>query len=267
MAEIIYNTSTREFHLCNQRISYILSVLENGQLGQLYFGKKLTHRDSFAHFIQMRTQSHTAYVYENDFLFSLDTIRQEYPSYGTTDFREPAYQIEQGNGSRITGFAYKSHEIYSGKKKLNGLPAVYTEDDQEAVTLDVILEDPLIQVQLILSYTIFEDYDVVCRNAKFVNHGCRTVKLNRAMSLSIDLYDDDFEMIQLDGAWSRERHIVRRKLVGGIQSVSSARGASSMDHNPFIALKRPWATEQSVEVYGFCLIYSGNFLAQVEAVS
>ncbi|KJJ72349.1 alpha-galactosidase [Clostridium sp. FS41] len=264
MAEIIYNTSTREFHLCNQRISYILSVLENGQLGQLYFGKKLTHRDSFAHFIQMRTQSHTAYVYENDFLFSLDTIRQEYPSYGTTDFREPAYQIEQGNGSRITGFAYKSHEIYSGKKKLNGLPAIYTEDDQEAVTLDVILEDPLIQVQLILSYTIFEDYDVVCRNAKFVNHGCRTVKLNRAMSLSIDLYDDDFEMIQLDGAWSRERHIVRRKLVGGIQSVSSARGASSMDHNPFIALKRPWATEQSGEVYGFCLIYSGNFLAQVE---
>ena len=74
MAEIIYNTSTREFHLCNQRISYILSVLENGQLGQLYFGKKLTHRDSFAHFIQMRTQSHTAYVYENDFLFSLDTM-------------------------------------------------------------------------------------------------------------------------------------------------------------------------------------------------
>ena len=102
MAKIIYNTSTREFHLCNQRISYILSVLENGQLGQLYFGKKLTHRDSFAHFIQMRTQSHTAYVYENDFLFSLDTIRQEYPSYGTTDFREPAYQIEQGNGSRMS---------------------------------------------------------------------------------------------------------------------------------------------------------------------
>ena len=107
MAKILFNEATKEFHLQNERISYIFCILENGQLGHLYFGKRLTHRDSFQHFIQMRTQSCTAYVYENDFLFTLDTIRQEYPSYGTTDFREPAYQIRQENGSRITDFVYK----------------------------------------------------------------------------------------------------------------------------------------------------------------
>ena len=83
MAKILFNEATKEFHLQNDRISYIFCIMENGQLGHQYFGRHLTHRDSFQHFIQMRTQSHTAYVYEDDFLFTLDTIRQEYPSYGT----------------------------------------------------------------------------------------------------------------------------------------------------------------------------------------
>ena len=264
MAKILFNEATKEFHLQNERISYIFCILENGQLGHLYFGKRLTHRDSFQHFIQMRTQSCTAYVYENDFLFTLDTIRQEYPSYGTTDFREPAYQIRQENGSRITDFVYKSHEIYKGKKKLKGLPATYTETEDDAVTVEILLEDALLSAQMILSYTIYEDYDAVCRNVRFVNNGDQNLDLLRAMSMSVDLYDSNFEMVHLDGAWARERHKKVRKLTTGTQSISSARGASSTDHNPFIALKRPEATEENGDVYGFCLIYSGNFLAQVE---
>ena len=42
------------------------------------------------------------------------------------------------------------------------------------------------------------------------------------------------------------------------------RGCSSANYNPFIALKRPETTENSGEVIGFSLIYSGNFLAQAE---
>ncbi len=264
MARIIYNQMTKEYHLQNHQISYILCVLENGQLGHLYFGKRLTHRDSFQHFIQMRTQSHTAYVYENNFLFSLDTIRQEYPSYGTTDFREPAFEILQENGSRISGFTWKSHQIYQGKKTLKGLPACYTEEEQEAETLEILLEDPLLQMDMVLSYTIYEDYDAICRSVRFINHGEQRVRLTRALSMSLDFYDSDFEMLQLDGAWSRERHIHTRALMSGIQSVSSVRGASSSDHNPFLALKRRSTTEFYGEAYGFCLVYSGNFLAQAE---
>ncbi|MDO4328876.1 MAG: alpha-galactosidase [Lachnospiraceae bacterium] len=264
MAEIRFNEKTMEFHLQNDRISYILGVLENGQLGHLYFGKKIRHRDSFQHLIQMRTLSHTAYVYENDYLFSLDTIRQEYPSYGTTDFREPAYQIEQENGSRITGFCYQRHRIYPGKESLKGLPATYAEGNGDAVTLEIVMVDALIQAELTLQYTIYENYDAICRSARFTNCGKQKWKLMRAMSLSVDFYDSDFEMLQLDGAWSRERHITKRHLAKGIQSISSARGASSSNHNPFFVLKRPATTEFQGEAYGFCLVYSGNFLAQVE---
>lgn len=46
---IIYNEKTREFHLYNQEISYIIKILDNDQPGQLYYGKRLTHREDFSH--------------------------------------------------------------------------------------------------------------------------------------------------------------------------------------------------------------------------
>ena len=46
--------------------------------------------------------------------------------------------------------------------------------------------------------------------------------------------------------------------------MGSIRGNSSHNHNPFMILKRPTADEFQGEAIGFSLIYSGNFLAQVE---
>ena len=70
--------------------------------------------------------------------------------------------------------------------------------------------------------------------------------------------------MQFSGAWSRERHVKERRLEQGIQSVGSIRGNSSHEHNPFIVLRRPSATENAGEVMGFSLIYSGNHRMQAE---
>ena len=35
---IIYEEKSRQFHLYNDKISYIMTCLPNGQLGQLYYG-------------------------------------------------------------------------------------------------------------------------------------------------------------------------------------------------------------------------------------
>lgn len=264
MQTVSFYPESREFHLSNDRISYFINVMKNGQIGHLYFGKKIRERDTFAHFMQLKTCSHTSYLYDDDLTMSLDIARQEYPGYGTTDYRYPAFRIEQENGSSISNFVYKSHNIFKGKKKLEGLPAVYAETDEECTTLEITLEDSLTQATMILSYSVFDAYDAVMRNVRFVNNGTQVLKLTNAQSMAIDLYDSDFEMLQLDGAWSRERHVHTRKLVSGLQAVDSMRGHSSAEHNPFIALKRPETTECQGDAYGFLLVYSGNFLAQVE---
>ncbi|WP_353963307.1 glycoside hydrolase family 36 N-terminal domain-containing protein [Tepidibacillus marianensis] len=46
--------------------------------------------------------------------------------------------------------------------------------------------------------------------------------------------------------------------------MDSKRGTSSSQHNSFIALKELDANENQGNVYGFSLIYSGNFWAGVE---
>lgn len=262
--QIEYRKEERQFHLCNGRISYIFHVMENGQLGHLYFGKQIHTGKSYLYLQKQRSHCHTAYAYENNFCFSLDTVRQEYPAYGTTDFREPAYRISQRNGSHITDFVCCGHEIRPGKPKLSGLPATYAETEDEAETLIISLWDELLQVKMELLYTIFRDHDAIARSVRFANQGTETVFLDRAMSLSVDFFDSDFTMLQLDGTWARERYISERTLQKGIQSVGSLRGASSAVHNPFLALKRKNTTEYDGEAYGCSLIYSGNFLMQAE---
>ncbi|KGX91656.1 alpha-galactosidase [Pontibacillus halophilus JSM 076056 = DSM 19796] len=254
----------KQFHLQGKDVSYIFHVMKNGHLGHLYYGKKIRDRDSFSHLAKEEHRVTSSYVYEDDPTFSLDLLKQEYPSYGTSDYREPAYQIEQQDGSRITDFTYHSHVVTKGKPPLEGLPAVYTEGDDEAETLTIKLVDTHLSIDLYLSYTVFHDRNVIIRSARFVNSGEGIQTLTRALSTSVEFPDANFEMAQLSGSWSRERHFEERPLVHGLHRIQSTRGTSSSQQNPFLMLKRPETTESLGEVYGFSLVYSGNFLGQVE---
>lgn len=261
---ISYHEKNKEFHLYNGQISYILAVLRTGHLGQVYYGKHLQDRESFQHLIEYRGRSFAPAIVKDGESFYVENFKQEYAAYGNGDMHYPAYELQQENGGPVTDFQYVSHRIYAGKPKLEGLPATYVEQEEEAQTLEITLRDSVIQTKLILIYTIYEDLPVITRSARFVCEGGEGIVLTKAMSMCLDFPDKDFEMMELTGAWARERHIRWRRLEHGVQSIHSMRGASSNNFNPFIALKRPSTTEQNGEVYGFSLVYSGNFLAQAE---
>lgn len=261
---IIYHENSKTFHLFNDEISYIMMVLQNGHLGQLYFGKRIHDREDFSYLVEVSQRPMGSYVFEGDRTFSLEYLKQEYPVYGSTDYRHPAVEILQSNGSRISDFKYQSYTIEAGKPKLAGLPATYTEADSEAETLIIDLRDEVTGIRIQLLYTIFASGGVIARSSRIYNEGNEAVHLLQAMSLNLDLPDYDYEWIQLSGAWARERHVKVRCLEQGIQAIDSMRGHSSHEHNPFMVLKRPTADEHQGEVIGFSLIYSGNFLIQAE---
>lgn len=261
---IIYNEKTREFHLYNQEISYIIKILDNDQPGQLYYGKRLTHREDFGHLFEYAMRDMSPYAFEGNSTFSLENIKQEYPTFGCGDMRFPAYEIERENGSHVVEFVYKEHKIYNGKPKLEGLPATYVESDDEAQTLELVLEDTSINTRIVLLYTIYEAFPVIARSVRFECDSDEKITLLSAMSACVDLPDKDYEMIDLAGVWARERHVRRHKLDYGIQSIYSMRGCSSYQFNPFLALARENTDEFQGQVYGFSLVYSGNFLAQTE---
>lgn len=259
---IIFHKNTKEFHLYNDEISYIFCILRNGQPGQIYYGRKIKDRESFQHLIEYSMRDMAPCTYEGDRTFSMEYLKQEYPSYGHGDMREPAYEILQEDGSRITEFTFEDYVILKGKRKLEGLPAVYTESDEEAETLEIYLRDRVMNTKIILSYTIFENLPVIIRNTRFVHEGESSIVLERAMSLNLDLPDDRYEMVELTGAWARERYVKTAPLHEGIQAIYSMRGHSSHQFNTFFALKRPETTEDAGEAIGISLVYSGNFLGQ-----
>lgn len=241
-----------------------MCVLKNGHMGHLYFGKRIHDKADFSYLVEECQRPMTSYIYEGDRKFSLEHIRQEYPVYGTTDYRHPAIEILQKNGSRISEFVYEGYEITAGKVKLQGLPATYTESDEEAMTLRVYLKDALTGVLLELLYTVFSEYNVIARSVCVKNTGTETVHLLNVMSLSLDLPDQDYVWMQLSGAWARERYIKERTLEQGITAIDSRRGNSSHEHNPFMVLRRKHTNEYRGEAIGFSLIYSGNFRIQAE---
>jgi alpha-galactosidase len=263
--QIHVNLEKQQFHLTNGQVSYIFHVMKNGQLGHLYYGKALRHRSDFSHLQTYDVPTAAScHVYADDPAFSLETVRQEYPAYGNSDFREPAISLTKQNENHVPDFKYESFRLLEGKPRLESLPATYTDDNSEASTIQIILKDEFLQAELILNYTVFSDRPVISRSALLKNNGQEELAIERLMSTSLDLPDREFQFIHLAGTWSRERHVKERKLETGIQSISSLRGASSHHHNPFLALKRPATTEHAGEVYGFNFVYSSNFLMQVE---
>ncbi|MCR8967770.1 alpha-galactosidase [Streptococcus zalophi] len=261
---IIFNEKTKEFHLFNDYLSYVICILPNGHIGNLYYGKRVSEKSSYTYLLEKRQRPLTAYVYEDDETFSLQHTRQDYACYGTGDFSQPAFEIISKDGSRLSDFIFDSYRIFDGKLSLKGLPHVYVEKENEAQTLEILLKDTVSKTQLCLSYTIFSDRPVLTRNARFTQLGQEKIRLSRALSMTLDLPDSNYDWIHLDGAWGRERHISINPLHKGIQSIYSLKGSSSSEHNPFIALKRPQTDEHHGEVIGFSLVYSGNFLAQID---
>ncbi|KRE48418.1 alpha-galactosidase [Paenibacillus sp. Soil724D2] len=260
-----FDEQNKMFHLQAGDTSYVMQIIRDGYVAHLYWGRKVKeYRNS--NYLQYldRGFSGNPYQHKDDRTFSLDTLPQEYPAYGSTDYRKPAYQVQLDNGSTVTDLRYYAHSIYKGKRPLEGLPSTYVESENEAESLELIMTDAVSGLKVVLTYTVFEQLNVISRSVRFVNEGTATIKLLSALSMCVDFRDAEFDFLHLYGAHIKERYIERRPLRHGIQSIESTRGASSHQHNPFIALLRRGTTEDTGEVYAFNFVYSGNFLAQAE---
>ncbi|ABG82594.1 alpha-galactosidase [Clostridium perfringens ATCC 13124] len=260
---INYNENFKTFHLRTKNTSYVLKVMETGHLSHLYWGRKLK-ADNLEYFVRRRGFGSFAADTDNISGFQLELIPQECPTFGATDLRSPSLEFQYEDGTSATDLRYKSHRIYEGKQRLSGLPAVYVESEEEATSLEITLVDSLKNLEVILTYNVFENFDSITRSLKIVNNSDEKINIERVLSANVDFTTDEFDFIQLSGSWGRERHILRNPLRSGSQAIESRRGASSHAQNPFMALCSKDANEEYGDVYGFNLVYSGNFLANVE---
>lgn len=251
------------FILSNDEITYSFSIEKQRYLRHRYFGKR----------INASTNINQPYFFDRGFCsnpfpderdFSLDTLFQEYPDMNQGDFRSPAYVIQTEDGKRVTRFFYKGYEIIKGKPPLNGLPAIYAENDEEAATLCITLEDEYLKAKINLYYTIFKDFAAICRHVEVVNSGKQNLYLERLMAMSMDFAGTDYDVLTLSGSHINEKNINRRHISADTIVIDSNRGASSPQETPAIFLMEREATENFGQVWGFNFVYSGDFQAVVQ---
>lgn len=261
MIDVIDN---KYFYLHNGAVAYLFGLLPNHQLEHLYYGEdlgELSKNDLEYMSLHPNKASGTVKYSKKIKNFTLADRMQEFPTYGTSDFREGAVSIENEGAYLYPDFKYDHFEITTGKKRNLDFPTSYGNDSENLI---VSLIDTDHQLELQLSYSIFENLSAIVRKATIINHGKQEVKLTNLQSTVLDLPNDSYDFLQLSGAWTKERHITTRPLTQGITKIESLRGASSHQENPFIALVDKNVTNDSGNIYASNLIYSGNFISQVE---
>lgn len=260
---VYYNEKEKSFKLRAKDTDYMMKVVEDGYLAHIYYGPKLPDYD-LTYLLRFDESPFTPATNNRDKASFMDTLPFEYPCFGIGDYRDPAFKILDENGMSACDLRYKNHKIYAGKPKLEGLPATFSTEDSPADTLEIVLEDKHAGLEVTLIYSAFEKLDVITRSAVVENVGKRPCNISRVLSACVDFDSDRYDFITLNGSWARERHIVRSQLHHGKQYVDSLRGESSHQNNPFAALCRRNADEDNGEVFGFNLVYSGNFIAKAE---
>lgn len=261
---IKYDKTARTFLILTKNTAYTMGLINDKYLVHYFYGAK--HNKNFNLIYQYR--SFSPYPEETGTSYSPDTAPSELPFFGSGDFRIDALRIRNRNGDRCTLFTYKKHKIFSGRKNIENsfgkLP--FAVPDEKTETLCITMEDSVSECTLDLYYTVFFDCDVISRYYTVTYNGNDSVKIEKSMSLSLDIPEGKpLEWITLNGSYGNERYFIQRRPIGlGIQGISSNRGASSSQHNPFLAVCEKKASERKGEVYGFNFVYSGSFLDQIE---
>ena len=248
---------TNTFHLQGASSSYILHVDGEGRLLHLYWGAKLPR---------------------GDYSYLLDSFRgaasfdsregrlpYEVATRGTGYYGEGALAVLNAAGNDTVCLTFAGSETFRGKRPLEGLPATYTESEDEAEGLVIHLEDTLTGLRVDLTYTLFAGIDAIARDMRLVNSSGREMSVTSLPVVSVPFWGMDFDAIHLHGAWARERGVERSRLTHGGVRVGSARGASGHEQNPFLCLCRPGTDEFQGETWAASFVYSGSFLAQAEA--
>ncbi len=260
---VLFDAEHNLFTLHTRNTTYQMKVDRFGVLLHLYYGARTSGDLSYLLTYTDRGFSGNLYEAGKDRTYSLDVLPQEYPTFGTGDYRSPAMVMKNADGSYACDLRYSKHTIYDGKYKLEGLPEVYARAE-EAQTLEIVLVDTASRAEVRLFYGVLPEYDVITRALIVRNMGSQEIVLTKVLSANLDIVSGDYDLITLGGRYAMERMYDRMPLNQGAYGIGSRRGYSSHQYNPMMILAERNCDEDKGKCYAMNFVYSGSFRAQAE---
>lgn len=259
-----------QFHLRTKNTSYVMSVFKNRYLIHLYWGEPISEKVDLTHLpeekVSLRASAFHVPVDEREIQY-LSDLKMEYSTVGGGFWGVPSCHCKYADGSTVSEFEYEGYEITKGKPDIEGLPHIYTEKNSEAETLLITFSDRKTGLKMVMSYSLLYDYDVITRSVRYINCGGDMIHMLSAQSACVDFSGNSYKLLHLHGDWLRERSVEFADVSHGIYTIDSKRGMSSHMNNPFAAVMDKNADEYNGNVYGFSLVYSGNFAISCEGGS
>ncbi|HEY2950926.1 MAG TPA: alpha-galactosidase [Micromonosporaceae bacterium] len=171
-----------------------------------------------------------------------EAFGEELPTEGGPRFGPPGLRVEFADGTRAVQWRYTDHDVDTGHLRI-GLA-----DEHYPLAVD-------------LHYRVFDDVDVIERWVTVRHTGAGApIAVERVDSACWTLpYRSDYRLSHVAGEWSAEFQLQRGRLVRGETVLTSRRGATRHQVNPWVTLDPGDATEEHGEVWSAALAWSGSF--------
>ncbi len=254
--------------------TYSFGVMPTGHLEHFYYGKRISGSDSTGlHTVDAGLREQNEFVCGNSIAYDkthsgicLEDKALEFSGYGNGNINEPSIEMQYADGSITNDFVYVSYTIVKGKKKLQTLPSANGNKDN-CEQLIITLKEKEHEVYVYLTYSVYEDTDIIVKSAIVENKMKESATLLRLMSNQLDFCEGKFVFHTFNGSWATEMHHNTTPLSGSRLVNSTYVGTSSNRANPFTMLATPQTSENFGDCYGLNLVYSGNHYTSVEQSS
>ena len=215
--------------LQTKNTTMVLNVENNKQPQYVYFGTRLTDYD----------------------LQNLQSPRNgrmdAYPAYGMNCPAEAAVAMRHADGNMST-------ELFVSDMKKQG--------DVTKITL----KDPKYPVSVVLCYKAYFDEDMIETWTEIYNGEAKPVTLTQFASCALPIRRGNVWLSHFYGSWANEARLVEEPILPGEKVIKNKDGArnSHTDHAEVMFSLDGKARENSGDVIGAALCYSGNYQLKVE---
>ena len=257
-------TNGKVFILNTDNLSYVFHVDETGLVLHDYFGQ-LVNIDNFD--IKALSQKNTVlkgttviYKEEMNPNLSMDVALLEFSFPHKGDFKGTPILLKNEKNGYVFDFQYDSYTLNEKVEIESELPTPH-DASQELV---IHFVEPSSKVRVDLRFLVFEKSNVIARNMTIVNESDAPLDVLKALSLQLDMFNNNYKVTHFTGGWATEMHDDTVPLVPGKVVHESLTGFSSHKTNPLFVIRNANASLDYGEVMVFNLMYSGNHINEVE---
>jgi len=232
------HTTSKNWILETKQTAYALGLNDEGVVTHAYWGAKLPYITDYPAPPPPREWA--------SFSGTEQMTPEEYPAYAGMKFIDPCLKVTFADGVRDAVLRFDKAETVDGELRLH-------------------LHDAHYLLHITLHYRSHVEYDLIERYVTVTNEGHDPITLERIWSAQWHLpQGEKYHLTHLAGRWFEEMNLYREPLMPGLKVLESRRMTTSHNHNPWFAVDKGHATEETGEVWFGVLAWSGNWKLSAE---